>query len=109
MSYFGDIFGELTPYQTPVNNRWGFVDENDRLVINAIYDKVWEFEGAFAKVVFSGETIYIDREGNHYDKKPDIHGGDYDDDDDDSYDDDDDDDDDDDIDIDDIDITDDDE
>lgn len=77
--YFGDIFGELTPYQTPVNNRWGFVDENDHLVISPIYDSVEEFEGSFARVVFSGETIYIDREGNHYDEKPNIYGDDDDD------------------------------
>ncbi len=63
-------YGELTPYQTSWDGKWGFVDEDDNFVIQPIYDEVDEFEGYFASVVLRGRYGYIDREGNWYDERP---------------------------------------
>lgn len=43
--------------------RWGFVDKNDKLVINYAFEDVKPFNNGVAQVKYQGKWIYIDKKG----------------------------------------------
>ena len=45
------------------NNKWGYVDNNNTIVISFIYDEAYKFENGKARVKLKGRTFYIDRNG----------------------------------------------
>jgi len=51
-----------------LENKWGYVDRNDNVVIPFQYDKADSFSNNTAKVELNGLAFYIDKEGNRIEK-----------------------------------------
>ena len=47
-----------------LDNKWGFIDHNDNIIIPFKYDKVSYFSDNKAKVELNGESFYIDKSEN---------------------------------------------
>lgn len=58
----GGIYNNLWAVQ--LDNKWGFIDHNDNIVIPFKYDKVSCFSDNKAKVELNGESFYIDKSEN---------------------------------------------
>lgn len=46
-----------------LNGKWGFVDQQGKIVIPLEYDAVWEFRKGIAAVLFKGKRGFIDVTG----------------------------------------------
>lgn len=45
------------------NNRYGFIDGNDKVVVPCIYDLAEDFKDGFARVTLKGKNFYITKQG----------------------------------------------
>ena len=45
------------------NNRYGFIDGNDKVVVPCIYDLAEDFKDGFARVTLKGKSFYITKQG----------------------------------------------
>ena len=46
------------------NRKWGYIDKNEKFVIQPIYDWVGYFKNDCAEVILESKRIKIDRKGN---------------------------------------------
>jgi hypothetical protein len=60
---FKDFHEGLAIYQSPSGKR-GFIDETGRVVIEAVYDRAFDYEDGLARVVQGDRVSYIDHAGH---------------------------------------------
>lgn len=60
----------LTPEFSKVKSKWGYVDNNGRIIINPIFDYASGFNKGVALVKIYGSPKYIDKTGKLYEEPP---------------------------------------
>ncbi|UZT98851.1 WG repeat-containing protein [Chryseobacterium fluminis] len=46
------------------NGKYGFIDENKKMVIPLKFERVWNFFDGVAKAIYNGKSVYVDTKGN---------------------------------------------
>ncbi|MBF7048142.1 WG repeat-containing protein, partial [Campylobacter volucris] len=46
-----------------IDNKWGFIDKNGKLIIEAKYDNAYDFSEGLARVELNGKWGFINKKG----------------------------------------------